>query len=138
VPILEVVDAQTPDARPPRILVVDDDDAVRLLVRRILAPRLFELLEESSVEAAVARASRETDRVDLLLTDVVLPDGTGAELALRLHEDRPALPVLYMSGYDRATAELHGVTDDAHFLMKPFTPRTLREGVQQVLARGAT
>jgi len=125
------------EARHPRILVVDDDAPVRTLVRRILVPRLFDLLEAESLDAALALVSNGAPPVDLLLTDVVMPRGTGPALAVRLHEKWPGLPVLYMSGYPRDTLAKHGLTAEDAFLLKPFTPQTLREGIARLLGHGA-
>ena len=87
--------------------------------------------------AEAVRIGRErASEIDGLVTDVVLPMMGGREVASRLRLDRPALPVLYMSGYTRGTIS-DGELVDQHtaFLSKPFTPRTLAERVRDVLDR---
>lgn len=119
-------------ARGSTILLVEDEPSLREMVERILERAGHQvILAESSPHAL--RLAREGGRFDLVLTDVVMPEMSGPELAARLSEHDPSLPVLFMSGYpDRIDQE--GTLDpDAPFLAKPFTPDGLIEAVRRVL-----
>jgi DNA-binding response OmpR family regulator len=118
---------------PIRILVVDDESAVRRIVRRILSAPPFEVLDADGVQPALDLASQMSDPVDLLLTDVVMPGGTGASLADALRAKWAGLRVLFMSGYTRDAMAMQGVAAEEAFLAKPFTPETLRDGVRRAL-----
>ena len=122
--------------RPDTILVVEDDPAVRELTQVVLRHSGFKvLLADSSIQAQWIW-SRQRDHIDLLLTDVMIPNqSTGVELAKRFQSERPHLPVVYMSGFGREIGE----GDTAHlyrapFLQKPFTPHELVEAVAFSLA----
>ncbi len=143
-PASEVVeDAQSP-AEPPvavthntnhTILVVEDDRSVRTMTRRVLERRGYRVHTASSGREALSEWERYQPRVDLLLTDLVMPGGVdGIELASRLQAREPALRVVYSSGYDpehatRTTQLEPGV----NFLQKPSTPRQLLAAVGQML-----
>ncbi len=105
------------------ILVVDDDRDLRGLVRELLVRHGYRVVEaEGSRAAAVARRQR----FDLLLTDLLLSETTGTELAERLRRIQPGLRVVYASGYTRAAAEACGLLPPGEaFLGKPFTVRAL-------------
>jgi signal transduction histidine kinase len=116
------------------ILLVEDRADVRKLARRILESRGYRVLDTDDPEVA-SRVTEETS-VDLLLTDLVMPQVTGPELARRIRVRHPAMPVLFMTGFTdhQSVADMGG----APFLQKPFTPEGLAEGVATVLegARG--
>jgi PAS domain S-box-containing protein len=117
------------------ILVVEDDPAVLDLVKRVLDLRGFRILAASSGEGALELA-REAGRIDLLLTDVVMPGMDGAELARRLRELRPDLRVLYASGYPEDAIAQHGVLNPGvDFIPKPYTPGALAARLRVVLDR---
>ena len=92
--------------------------------------------EEEPVEApSIAGDSREP--VDLLLTDVVMPEMLGNEVARRVHAIRPALPVLYMSGYAQPVLDTHGAfANQIDLLEKPFTEATLLTRVRHAIDNG--
>lgn len=116
------------------VLLVEDDEQVRTLVRRILGHHGYEVLEADGVEKALALFEQYEDSIDLLLTDVVMPRMSGRELAERLLRSHGALKVLYMSGYTEDVASRHGVVESsAAFLLKPLTPRALLRKVREVL-----
>ncbi|NIP82357.1 MAG: response regulator, partial [Gemmatimonadetes bacterium] len=117
------------------ILVVEDEDAVRSLASRILGRHGYTVLEATDGAAALEVAAG--NGIDLLLTDVVMPGASGCELAARLREDRPDLPVLYMSGYPADEVGRLGVGTDGAFIQKPFTPERLARKVRDVLDDGA-
>ena len=114
------------------ILVVEDEASVRGLTRRILEQSGYRVLVAENGLAALERARGQ--RVDLLLTDVVMPRMSGRALADQLHESHPSLRVLYMSGYTADAIVRHGVLEaGVHFLQKPFTPAELSRRVREVL-----
>jgi PAS domain S-box-containing protein len=124
-----------PRARGERVLVVEDDAEVRVLILRVLTSLGYEVRDASSARAALEVLESEA-RVDLLLTDVVLPGGTsGRELAEMALQRRPNLPVLYMSGYTEDAVVQHGQLEDGlHFLQKPFRIGAIAQAVRQALA----
>ena len=115
-------------------MVVEDDESVRELVRIILEANGYRVHGVGN-PADAERVSRELEGgVDLLLTDVVMPEISGRELAARLTALRPGLRVLFMSGYSDEAVYRHGVlSPDASFIEKPFTERTLTRKVREVL-----
>src|SRR5205823_11386176 len=102
-----------------RVLLVEDEDLVRALVREVLERGGFSVLEASSAVEAL-EISRSEGEIDLLVTDLVLPGMSGTALSERIVSDRPGLRVLYTSGYVDAALEAAG-----HVLEKPFTPEDL-------------
>lgn len=119
----------------PTVLLVDDDDAVRLLVRRILDRGGFELLEAANGFEALRLAEAHPGGVDLLLSDVAMPGMGGTELAQRLRERQPSVGVLFMSGYfDQETVRTPIEEGREWFIEKPFTPDELASRVAAVLA----
>jgi PAS domain S-box-containing protein len=118
------------------ILLVEDQEAVRLLVARALTSYGFEVISAGSGQQALGLQRRMQDRLDLLLTDVVMPEMSGIELAKILQARVPGLPVLYMTGYiDSNSAGLEGLVADENLLLKPFTPMQLLQRVQRLLLR---
>ncbi len=112
------------------ILVVEDDDRVRMLATRVLRLAGYTVIEASDPQVAIA-SSMDVAAIDLLLTDQVLPYMRGAELYERLRGARPRLKVLFMSGY-RDDPEAQGLPAIS-FLGKPFTPEVLTTAVRAVL-----
>jgi PAS domain S-box-containing protein len=116
------------------ILLVEDDTIVRQLAVRILRRPGYQVLEARSPVEALVMAERHVGRIDLLLTDVVMPQLSGGELARRVRIARPDIQVLYMSGYSDDEIVARGVrSGDAHLLLKPFTPSELLSRVVSVL-----
>jgi len=117
------------------ILLVEDEDAVRSLVWRILTERGYTVLEARNGEEAIQVCQQREGPLELLLTDVVLPGGmSGQKIAERLVLLHPEAKVLYMSGYTDDAIVRHGVLDPGiAFLEKPFAPRTLVQKVRRVL-----
>lgn len=102
------------------VLLVEDEDAVRSTIRRVLERLGYTVLEAKDSEEAVCIALEDT-RIDLLLTDVVLPKVSGPELALALRRTRPALSVLFTTGYVGENEALdRAVALGARVLAKPF------------------
>jgi PAS domain S-box-containing protein len=116
------------------ILLTEDEDDVRELLSDMLAAHGYTVLQANSPADAVVRSADFNRKIDLLLTDVVMPGGTGPDLARRLEATRPTMKVLYMSGYPDQGAAQHSVLDPgAPFLQKPFTRDVLLERVRELL-----
>jgi PAS domain S-box-containing protein len=127
------------DAMPPgteTVLVVEDEEAVRALARRVLISRGYRVLEAGSAADALALVG-EFDRIDLLITDVVMPDMGGPALAEQLVRNRPDLRVLYISGYAEEAIQRHGILPAGGMLLeKPFTADQLSRQVRESLSPG--
>lgn len=114
------------------VLVVEDEAAVRRLAVRVLERDGYVVLAAENGARALEVMESHEGEIDLVLTDMVMPDMGGQELAWHLHRRRPGLPILFMSGYDDA---LVGEDEEggAEFLAKPFTPAALVERVADSL-----
>lgn len=118
------------------VLVAEDDDRVRNLVREVLDHYGYHVLCAESGGAALEMAELYGDRIDLLLTDVVMPQMSGRSVSDQLCAMHPRLKVLYMSGYTDESIVHHGVLDpQTPFLQKPFSPQALVKKVREVLGR---
>ena len=107
------------------VLLVEDDDVVRRLVRLILANQGYTILDAATPVEALRLAEDSSQPIDILLSDVLMPEMRGPELAKRVHEVRPNLPVLFMSGYsDRSFLNARSLAG-AEYIQKPFTPEEL-------------
>jgi PAS domain S-box-containing protein len=116
------------------ILLVEDEDVVRGLARKILEHAGYNVLEASRGEEAIRLCLERAEPIDLLLTDVVMPETSGKEVADRLTKLFPGLRVLFMSGYTDEAIVHHGVLDsNVEFIQKPFTPGALVRKVRAVL-----
>jgi CheY-like chemotaxis protein len=116
------------------ILVAEDEEPLRLVVRRALEERGFSVLVAASGHEAIELCARHPGEIDLLLTDLVMPRMSGRELAQRLAPLRPAMKVLYMSGYSEHAIANHDAGDARMaFLAKPLTPEALLRKVREVL-----
>ncbi|HXT52107.1 MAG TPA: ATP-binding protein, partial [Thermoanaerobaculia bacterium] len=121
-----------------RVLVVEDDDAVRRLVVEVLRGAGYAVEEAADGEDALALAASLVGTLDLLLCDIVLPDRSGVEVAAGIAELRPAVRTLFMSGHaPRAIARQGKLRPGSRFIAKPFTPEGLLEKVARVLVRPA-
>jgi CheY-like chemotaxis protein len=130
--------AATPTPETPHgkecVLLVEDDDTVRSVTLRMLQELGYRVVEAGSAAEALARAQEEQGRIDLLLTDVVMPGGSGRELAEALTASRPGIAVLFMSGYTPDVVLRQGVVQEsAAFISKPFTPQALAEAIRHAL-----
>ena len=116
------------------ILVVEDDQAVRKLVAKILLEAGYRVLIAALPSEAISLAAREPS-IDVLVTDVVMPEMNGHELAQGLLAERPDLRVLYISGYTPDIVRGKGVlTQQESFLQKPFTAAALTQAVRELTA----
>ena len=114
------------------VLLAEDEVGVRELVRDLLTRCGYTVIEAADVNDAIMLFDRHRDAIDLLLTDVVMPQMNGRQLAARFLAERPALKVLYMSGYTDDQVLLQDVSVSV-FLQKPFTPNVLARKVREVL-----
>ena len=112
------------------ILVVEDDAIVRMLIVDVLEELQFKVLEADSGTAALVLLENRDTLIDLLMTDVGLPQMDGRELAARARALRPSLPILFASGY----AESLEVPAGMHVIGKPFSIDQLRDKVKGLLA----
>lgn len=116
------------------VLLVEDEERVRELVKEVLSKQGYTVLTAGNGEEGLAISQREPRRIDLLLTDVVMPRMSGRELAENLARARPPLKVLYMSGYtDNAILQKGMLDPEMKFIQKPFTPEALARKVREVL-----
>jgi len=128
-----------PDSKPLRgggetILLVEDEDMLRTLTRNVLELLGYSVLEAADGQQACEISLQKNRKIDLLLTDVVMPGMNGPALASELMTTRPALSVLYTSGYT-GQAVGHGVIPErSHFIPKPFTREDLARKVREALS----
>jgi hypothetical protein len=116
------------------ILLVEDEEAVRDLAREILSEAGYTVLGARHGGDALLLGDQHPDPIDLLVTDVIMPDLGGRQLADLLAATRPNLPVIFMSGYTDDAIEAHGVAPTTRTLLrKPLTPDTLLRKVREVL-----
>jgi two-component system, cell cycle sensor histidine kinase and response regulator CckA len=138
----EVEPAASVDARPceggsETILLAEDDPQLREMARRILSARGYHVLAAGSGREAVTIARAHTGPINLLVSDVVMPEMNGRELAATLTAERPGLLTLHMSGYTDDAALLEGMrVGTVPFLEKPFAPDLLLQRVRACLDRG--
>jgi CheY-like chemotaxis protein len=129
------VAAGTPSRGGETILLVEDEDAVRVIVSAVLRRQGYNVLEASNPRSASEIFDRHAHQIDLLLTDVVMPEMNGPALAQRFVSVRPELRILFISGYADMTTPPESDNPNVSFLSKPFQASVLSERVRQVLAR---
>ena len=116
------------------VLVVEDDEQLRRLTHRALASQGYTVLEADRGSTALDIARRHKGHIDLLLTDVIMPDTNGRKLAETIRAARPGLRVLYMSGYPDGAIASHGMLEPGvAYLAKPFTTDAVTRKVREVL-----
>jgi two-component system, cell cycle sensor histidine kinase and response regulator CckA len=118
------------------VLVVEDEEAVRTLTCRVLGQYGYHVMEARNGREAIALLEEERPAVDVVLTDVVMPEMSGLELSRRLTVLRPDVPVLFMSGYtesEKLQPEIH--ESEAPFLQKPFSAESLVLRIREALDR---
>lgn len=120
-----------------KVLLVDDDEAVRTVAVRLLSDLGYEVLVASSGLEALAALGRCAD-IDVLFTDVMMPDGmSGSELAVQARQLHPSLKILFASGYfDDSVVRDGNLAATTHFLVKPYRKRDLAQKMGEVLADG--
>ncbi len=120
------------------VLLVEDQEPVLALGRRILERCGYTVLTAAGPQEAIELHRRHAGKIDLLVTDVIMPVMNGRDLCARLQEERPGLGCLFMSGYTADVILHHGIVDEGiEFIQKPFTIESLSEKVRRVLDRRA-
>jgi DNA-binding NtrC family response regulator len=117
---------------------VEDDHQVRNLIQTLLLRRGYDVLAAANADAALVLSEQHPSRIDLLLTDVVMPNMNGFQLGERLTARRPELAVLYMSGYtDHPMLRRETLYEGIEFLQKPVAPDVLLRRVRDALDQAA-
>jgi len=116
------------------ILIIEDDRAVRETTVRLLARAGFQVAAAEDRASALA-ALAAPGKIDLVVTDVIMPELSGPELVRLLRRERPDLAALYVSGYAGDALLEHGLAQDDAFLQKPYMPNVLIQRIRELLAR---
>ena len=117
------------------ILLAEDEEMVRMLAIEIFQEAGYTVLDAQNGAAALAICDRHEGGIDLLVTDLVMPGMNGIELARRVRDSRPGIPVLFISGYaEDARERLGGLDDGRDFLQKPITPTKLSRKVREIFS----
>jgi DNA-binding NtrC family response regulator len=123
-----------PGGREKAILLVEDSDVVRAVVARMLTEGGFAVIEAAGPKEAEAILRREDTPLGLLLTDIVMPESSGIELAERAERLRPGLRILLMTGYSEEAAEGKGIGGNREWIAKPFTQEQIVAKVRNILS----
>ncbi len=116
------------------VLVVEDDELVRTVLVRALEETGFEVLPAADGEQALGIAGKPEQRLDAVITDLAMPGIRGRELAERLEQVRPGVPVLFVSGHADDEVARRGLLDPGQpFLQKPFDPEVIGLKVRELL-----
>lgn len=116
------------------ILVVEDEESILKLTSRILTRLSYTVITANSPSEALNLAKEHGEAIDLLITDVIMQELSGRDLADRLLSLHPNLKILFMSGYTSTVIARHGVLEKGtHFIEKPFSARDLGAKVNEVL-----
>ena len=124
------------------ILILEDYEQARFVIRAVLEREGFSVIEATDEAEAIAVCSRAEQQIDLMISDVILSNAKGTDVAARIVMLRPTLPILFVSGYEREDLPSGGLLGSAHypdagivFLQKPFPPDVLIEHVEKLLDR---
>jgi len=129
--------AQIPDESGETILLVEDDPQILNLAQKMLAGLGYKVLAAETPEMALALSGKHTSDIDLLITDVIMPEMNGRELAEKLQSVFPGMKFLFMSGYTANVIAHHGVLDEGlHFIQKPFSKSDLAIAIRKALKMG--
>jgi two-component system cell cycle sensor histidine kinase/response regulator CckA len=133
--------AEKREMRSPRgtetLLLAEDEEVVRTIIRTVLGSNGYRVMEARDGREALEIAERHQGPIDLLLTDLIMPEISGKDLASRLMKNHPEAKVLYMSGYTENAIVHHGVLDaGTAFIQKPFRVDALAQKVREVLDTG--
>jgi len=120
-----------------KVLVVEDDDTVRELTRRVLRSAGYEVLTAANAGEALLEYERHAGDIQLVISDVIMPKMSGRELVDRLEKISSGLNVLFMSGYTDEAIARHGILEDGtQFISKPFSSRDLLIAVRRAIDEG--
>jgi len=123
------------DGRGGTVLLVEDSDSVRAVVAKMLEEGGLTVLQASGGEEALAFALRGDAQIDLLLTDIVMPEVSGVELADRLERERPDVRILFMTGYAEEVVVNEGILGKGRECIgKPFTQEQITRRVRKILS----
>ena len=123
------------DGRGGTVLLVEDSDSVRAVVAKMLEEGGLTVLQASGGEEALAFARRGDAQIDLLLTDIVMPEVSGVELADRLERERPDVRILFMTGYAEEVVVNEGILGKGRECIgKPFTQEQITRRVRKILS----
>jgi DNA-binding response OmpR family regulator len=115
------------------VLLVEDDEQVREIASEILKLQGYRVIQASGPSDALQRSMSVAEPIDLLITDLVMPEMNGRALAERLRAQRAGLRVLYVSGYGDNVLQPESALSQGAFLQKPLTPLSLAKAVRAVL-----
>jgi two-component system, cell cycle sensor histidine kinase and response regulator CckA len=115
------------------ILLVEDEAGLRDLLRKILRRQGYTVIEACDGAAAERLFETHANSIDLLLTDVVMPNMGGIELSQKLLAIRPGVKIVYMTGYAQNDALTNAVDRGAELIQKPFTPQALSKKIRKAL-----
>jgi PAS domain S-box-containing protein len=117
-----------------RILLVEDDKSVRLLAATILSNLGYKIYESSNGKEALTMISNKNTPIDLIITDMIMPEMNGYELAEKLKVIKPDIRIIFTSGYTEDHIASNGIVDESiYFLPKPYSPKTMAKKVRAVL-----
>ena len=119
------------------ILLVEDEESVRHLVRETLISKGYKVLEAENGEDGLAKADNHPGTIDLVITDVVMPGLGGREMVQQMIQERPTTKVLYLSGYTEESVVSQDAADHVAFLQKPFTLQNLSRKIREILGGSA-
>ena len=121
------------------ILLLEDEEMVRNLAVTVLREQGYTVLEVTQLDEVWALVEQHRGHIDILLTDVVMPEASGPKLAAQIKKHRPEIRVLFMSGYTDDTVVHHGLQSaQVDFISKPFSPASLTAKVRAVLDKPAS
>jgi len=129
----EAFSAKQPEFKPPVVLLVEDEAVVREITGQVLENAGYHVLESSSPKHALRLAGTHDGRIDLLLTDVVMPEMNGIDLADRLRDSQPDLVTVFMSGYAESDVLRKVTASSAMHIQKPFTVSILLSRIAEAL-----
>jgi PAS domain S-box-containing protein len=120
------------------ILLVEDEESLRTMASRLLARNGYQVVEASDGPGALRRAADPAERIDLLVTDMVMPGMLGNEVVDRVRAIRPGLPAVFITGYAQQVLDFHGIpAPELDIVQKPFTELALLTGIRRALSRAA-
>ena len=132
----EVFTESEPVRRSSTILLVEDEEAVRQMTTDMLEQSGYTTLTATTSGEALAQCANEEQRIDLLLTDIIMPEMNGRELSRHIKLMRPEIKVLFMSGYTADILPDEEAVTEGYFIKKTFSLRTLTEMIEDRLKEG--